>query len=162
MRVSHKTQHWKVIATVAISVTVLAGCGDGRPTRVPVTGQVLIDGKPLTRGNIMFIPPEGRASGGKLDENGRFSLTCFEANDGAVLGTHKVTITASEGISETKTRWFAPKKLADQRTSGLTQQIDGPATDLAINISWEGGREYVEVIEGTEGEDFRGGRGRRK
>jgi hypothetical protein len=147
----------------AIAICVASsGCGDGRPSRVPVSGQVLIDGKPLTRGTITFVPPEGRASSGKLDESGHFTLSCFETGDGAVIGTHKISITSAEGINEAKTRWFAPKKLADHRTSGLSQQVTGPLEDLKINISWEGGREFVEEFVGVEGEDFRGGRNKQK
>ena len=37
-------------------VCSMAGCGDGRPTRVPVSGQVLIDGAPLTHGYVRFTP----------------------------------------------------------------------------------------------------------
>src|SRR3954465_9498922 len=84
----------------------LQGCGDGRPTRVPVSGQVLIDGKPLTRGDVRFVSTVGRASQGALGSEGRFRLTCFEENDGALLGTHKVSITAAEGLGPNATRWF--------------------------------------------------------
>jgi len=42
------------------------GCSDGRPDRVPVSGQVLIDGKPLTCGGVTFIPDGHRASHGTI------------------------------------------------------------------------------------------------
>ena len=61
-------------------VIVLGGC-NRHPTRVPVSGTVLIDGAPLKEGNIKFVPKDGRPSSGKIND-GRFSLTCFEANDG--------------------------------------------------------------------------------
>ena len=135
---------------IACSLLVAAGCGDGRMPRVPVSGQVLIDGKPLAHGQILFVPPEGRASQGRLDAEGRFKLTCFDDGDGAVVGSHKLAITAAEPISAFKTRWYAPKKLADHRTSGLTQEISGPTDNLIINVSWEGGHEFVEIEEGYE------------
>lgn len=122
------------------------GCGDGRPGRVPVSGQVLIDGKPLTFGEVLFVPDEGRPSRGKIDSSGHFKLSCFGESDGAILGTHKVAISAVEPLSATKYRWHAPKKLADHQTSGLTQEITGPVEDLAINLSWEGGSEFVEIV----------------
>lgn len=64
-----------------------------------------------------------------------------------------MAITAGEGVSPTKTRWFAPKKLAKVQTSGLTQAITGSVDNLIINISWEGGREYVEVLGGSASEE---------
>ena len=145
---------WRSRTTFAgLLLVTLVGCGDGRRERVPVSGQVLIDGKPLTRGDILFAPLEGRSSRGRLDQEGRFTLTCYDDGDGAVIGTHQVAITSGEGVSPTKTRWFAPKKLAKVQTSGLTQEITGPVDNLVINISWEGGREYVEVIGGGASEE---------
>jgi hypothetical protein len=140
----------------------LAGCGDGRPTRVPVSGQVLIDGKPLTHGEVKFVSSVGRASQGKVDGEGRFRLSCYEENDGALLGAHQVSITAAQGLGPTKTRWFAPKKYSDIRTSGLYQEITGPTDNLVINISWDGGREFVEVEPGGGEEGMQGNRGKRK
>lgn len=144
-----------------LAVVAIGGCGDGRPTRVPVAGQVLIDGQPLTRGEIQFVSEVGRPSVAKLDREGRFRLSCFEENDGALLGFHKVSITAAEGLGPTKTRWYAPKKYANVNTSELTQEITGPVDDLLIEISWNGGREFVEMEEGTsvENEGFQGRRG---
>src|SRR2546423_11392567 len=101
------------ICFVAFALPLLFGCGDGRPKRVPVAGHVLIDGKPLTSGSIQFASDAGRASQGKLDHDGHFSLSCYEENDGALLGTHKVAIASSKDISPVEVRWFAPTKYAD-------------------------------------------------
>jgi hypothetical protein len=150
--------------SVAVLLSVaLAGCGDGRPKRVPVAGQVLIDDKPLTYGQIMFVPESGRQSQGEIGSDGHFKLSCYEANDGALVGTHKIGISAGKGISNTQTRWYAPKKFADYRTSGLTETIDGPKDNLVIKISWEGGKEFVETEAGTgDNEGFQGNRGKKK
>jgi hypothetical protein len=131
---------------VVLVLAAVGGCGDGHPKRVPVAGQVLIDGTPLTHGEIEFVSKMGRPSIGRLDKDGRFRLTCYTENDGALLGEHQLAITAGEGINESKTRWFAPKKYSDPRTSGLAQQIDGPKENLVINITWDGGHEFVEVL----------------
>jgi hypothetical protein len=152
----------KSLVVFSFLVFMIAGCGDGRPTRVPVSGQVLIDGKPLSRGRIFFASAVGRPSQGRLDQEGRFRLSCYEENDGALLGTHRVTIIAAEPLSPTKTRWLAPKKLTDERTSGLTQEITGPTENLMINISWDGGHEFVEVEEAAGGELMPAGRKERE
>jgi hypothetical protein len=129
----------------------MLGCGDGRPKRVPVAGQVLLDGKPLSAGTIQFVTDAGRASQGKLDHDGRFRLSCYEENDGALLGTHKVAIASAKELNPFEVRWFAPKKYADFRTSGLVQEITGPADNLVINISWDGGHEFVETLNSGAG-----------
>ena len=139
---------------LAIPVLVATGCGDGRPSRVPVSGQVLIDGKPLKYGTIKFIPTGHRASQGKLDENGRFTLSCYGNNDGAVIGKHRVEVTSFEMVKPTLMRWQAPKKYQDQATSELTQEITGPTDSVVINLTWDGGKPFDEAYY-TGGADYK-------
>jgi hypothetical protein len=113
---------------------------------VPVSGRVLIDGQPLKFGSVRFTPENARMSGGMLDSEGRFSLSCFERNDGAVIGHHRVTIAAGETLSPTKVRWHAPRKYSDLGTSGLTQEIKGPDDNLVIYLTWDGGKPFDETV----------------
>ncbi len=39
-----------------LTIGCLVGCGDGRPARIPVHGQVKMAGKPVERGVVRFIP----------------------------------------------------------------------------------------------------------
>jgi hypothetical protein len=135
---------WLVLALAAIW---LSGCSDGRPARVPISGQVLIDGQPLKYGSIRFVPADARASVAQLDTNGRFTLNCFEREDGAVLGTHRVAILAAEPLSRTKVLWHTPKKYAETSTSGLQQVIAETNDALVINLSWDGGKPFTETID---------------
>jgi hypothetical protein len=123
---------------VALGVVANLGCGDGRPKRVPVSGQVLIDGQPLTFGFVRFAPPDSRPSTGQLDQNGNFVLTCFEPGDGAVIGKHKVTVMGQEAIGHETIKWHAPKKYANPNTSGLEQEITEPTNSVKIEITWAG------------------------
>lgn len=118
----------------------LAGCGDGRPGRVPVAGRVTIDGKPVPFGMVKLITQDTRAAVGMLDSEGRFSLTCYEKNDGVVPGTHQVEVTAAESIDDRNTRWHAPKKYANRNSSGIEVTIDEPTEDLEIELTWNGGK----------------------
>src|SRR6187200_507383 len=120
---------------LSLSLTALflaAGC-DSRPTRVQVSGKVLIDGEPVKVGSVDFVPEKGRKASGILDANGNFTLTCFEPGDGALIGTHRIEILASDAINDTTTKWYAPKKYADRRTSGFVQEIKDPTDSLVIN-----------------------------
>jgi hypothetical protein len=141
-----RRESWRLLAATCAMLACLIGCGDGRPKRVPVAGQVLIDGKPLSYGFVNFVPQEGRSSGGRLDTQGRFSLTCFEQDDGAIVGSHQVTVNAGEALGTDKMRWHAPKKYADQGTSGLNQTVSTPVNDLVIQISWSGQKPFVENL----------------
>ena len=127
-------------------IAALVGCSDGRPARLAVSGQVLIDGKPLTYGYIRFVPQGGRPSGGRLDEQGRFTLSCYGENDGIIPGVHRVEVDGSEPLSATKRKWHAPKKYFRYRTSELTQEITGPTDSLVVNLTWNGGKPFVETV----------------
>jgi hypothetical protein len=129
----------------ALGVSVI-GCGDGRPTRLQVSGQVLIDGQPLGHGYIRFVPRGGRPAGGRLDEQGRFTLSSYGANDGIISGVHRVEVDASEAISSTQKKWHAPKKYFRYKTSGLEQEITGATDSLVINLTWDGGKPFVERV----------------
>ena len=131
------------VMTVLLLVGLLAGCG-GRPKRVPVSGTVLIDGEPLTMGSITLVPKGARPSMGKIDENGHFVLTCYEGEDGVVPGTHRVAIAANKGIGDTALKWFAPKKYADFKSSGIEVTIDEKTEELLIELTWDGGKPFVE------------------
>jgi hypothetical protein len=131
-------------AIVAAAVLPCLGCSDGRAERVPVSGQVLIDGKPLTFGYVRFVPIGSRPSGGYLDEQGRFTLGCFDKDDGAIPGDHQVEINAGESISSTERFWHAPKKYRSYRTSGLTRTITEPTDSVVVNLTWDGGKPFTE------------------
>ena len=150
-------QNISAAALGLLACVVAAGCGDDRPTRVPVSGSVLIDGKPLTIGSIRFVPAEGRMSTGVLDSNGRFTLSCFDNNDGAVPGLHQVAVNGLERFSDWEVRWHAPKKYMNEETSGLTQKISEPTDDVVINLTWAGKRPFTEIDEGAKPKAFGGG-----
>lgn len=132
-----------------VALVALLGCGDGRPNRVPVSGKVEIDGAPLRYGSIFFMPEHGRQSSGNLDRDGRFALSCYASNDGAVLGKHKIRILATETVSEATIKIHAPKRYQDVQTSGLSEEITVPKDSLMITLTWKGdthNKPYTEVI----------------
>jgi len=130
-----------------VVLATVAGC-NRNPERVAVSGQVLIDGEPLRYGQVVFVPKGSRPSTADLDENGRFTLTSFDPNDGAALGVHRIAVFANEQLDQTRTKWHAPRKYSFYNSSGLTQEITGPTDSLVINLTWEGdeqGKPYIEV-----------------
>ena len=131
----------KTFTAILVAIPLLvAGCGDGLPTRVPVSGRVVIDGEPVRFGMIKLINPNTRAASGRLDEEGRFQLTCLKKHDGVIPGAHRVEVTATEGIDERTVRWHAPKKYASASASGIEVTIDQPTDDLLIELTWSGGK----------------------
>jgi hypothetical protein len=133
-----------VITTVIPFGICVAGCAEKRPTRVPVSGTVTIDGAPLTFGSVMFVNADTRPAGSAIDGQGRFTLSCYEAADGAVLGLHRVKVTAAQPHGTNAVRWLAPKKYASENTSGIDIEITEPRDDLNIELTWDGGKPFIE------------------
>jgi hypothetical protein len=85
---------------VWILLVPAAGCG---PKLAPVSGKVTLDDKPLVNATVIFMPDSdqlnpGPGSKAKTDSKGQFSLELMTGDTkGAILGKHKVSITAYEG-----------------------------------------------------------------
>ncbi|HEY0983010.1 MULTISPECIES: carboxypeptidase-like regulatory domain-containing protein [unclassified Schlesneria] len=79
-----------------LAMTFLSGCGSGvknRPKLAKVKGVVKYKGEPVTDAAVSFMMDGApRAAVGRTDSSGRFQLTTFDTNDGAPIGTHKVTV----------------------------------------------------------------------
>jgi hypothetical protein len=84
----------RVVGLLATSCFLLAGCsGSGRPAIAPVRGTVTYQGKPVAGATVVFLCPGApRLAVGTTDESGNYRLTTYEPNDGAMIGTHVVTV----------------------------------------------------------------------
>ena len=140
-----------ILITCTCLIAVSAGCGDGRPQRVPVSGSVSIDGSPVAVGSIILRPASGRQAAGQLDQNGRFSVSTYESSDGCVPGEYSVTVYAVEQINADTLKWYVPKKYQSTATSGLKANIEGPTESLDFALTWDGVKGPVlEKVEPSE------------
>jgi hypothetical protein len=135
------------VIVIVLFATVILGCDNG-PKIVKVSGQVLIDGKPLRHGFITIAPDGHRAAMAKLDSEGRFTLTTGPdtQGDGVALGTHKVAVNSIELVNAGSQKWHAPKKYNTLEESGLTVTINKATDNLVINLTWDGGEPFVETF----------------
>lgn len=145
-----QTCRFLVISIGLMHCFLITGC-NSKPNYLEVSGRVLIDGEPVPGGDIKFVPQGGKPSGGSIDEEGNFKLTCFDGEPGVIPGKHRVEVICSDIINATTLRWNAPKKYANFRTSGLEFEINEPSDSFVIDLSWEGKKPYVEkVLSGGE------------
>ena len=134
----HRCRYQWLVATflvLALCLGVVYGPGDGRPARVRVSGQVLIDGQPLTRGTILFVPQDARPSAAILDPQGRFQLTCFDDHDGVVTGTHRLAVVPDGLPRETDAPWSVPARYADYQTSGLCVEVTESTDEVVVQLA---------------------------
>jgi hypothetical protein len=85
------------IVALMVPLLSLGGCSSEgkkpKPKLGKVKGIVKYKGQPVSDAIVVFTT-EGapRAAFGKTDSSGGFKLTTYDTNDGAPVGTHKVTV----------------------------------------------------------------------
>jgi hypothetical protein len=79
---------------LAVVLSSGVGCRQSdRPATTPVRGTLTYRGQPVAGATVSFLGRNSpRIASGETDEHGRFQLTTFDTNDGAVLGNHVVTV----------------------------------------------------------------------
>lgn len=127
-------RHSKLCAwwTVAgcLAVLLAAGCNSG-PSTVQVSGKVTVDGQPLPKGSLRFIPDAGK--GNKLEvepagtiEGGSYSIFT-SGKPGAPAGSYKVAVVSEGEIDSTNPA--PPKSMVDPKFS------DPQTTTLSVEVS---------------------------
>jgi hypothetical protein len=122
---------WMLLFSMTL-FACFAGCS--QDTRVgSVNGIVRLDGQPLSKGTVRFVPASGRAASGKIQSDGTFTLGTFGESDGALIGAHQVAIIAyeTEPLHRTsagppppvKTTPLVPKRYMSVSTSRLTADV---------------------------------------
>ncbi len=126
--------------SASFSMTVAACSKHDGLSPVPAGGTVTLKGEPLASGNIQFYPTSGARPAGGGIKDGKFTLTTYEGNDGAIPGKHNVSVTAYKdvkvaGQSELQQVLIIPENYANPGTSGISVEIP-PAgnTDLKIEL----------------------------
>jgi len=129
------------------------GCGGGveRPPTYPVSGTVMYNGSPVAGATVSFLcDGASRAATGVTNAEGEFVLSTYAANDGAVAGVHKITVTKAdpdapapafdesaagdplamakvmeqeEAAADEEKKPLIPVKYADSNTSGLMETV---------------------------------------
>jgi hypothetical protein len=132
-----------------------AGCskkGGHRPKVVRAGGLVLYRGAPVEEAVITFTNPEANASAyAKTGPDGRFQLTTFGHEDGAVPGRHKVAVskvevtrkappgmdysTTSAGPPPDERKHLLPERYSRPDTSELEVEVkEGEKNDFTLRL----------------------------
>lgn len=103
------------------------GCGkpDHQLETAAVSGKITLDGAPLKSGYVFVTPSRGRMAKGTIQADGSFVLGTYSRADGAIVGTHPVTVNPipqDEGAGS-RERVSIPRKYTQSSTSGLTIEV---------------------------------------
>jgi len=123
---------------------VTAGCGDkpDLPPTARVSGLVMIDGQPLARGIVQFVPDtaqgtEGPSGVGYVDEEGRYEISTAGVR-GAIVGHHKISVKAEADYDETQISMgpsLIPRRYNNPDASGLTAEVkEGEKNEIPLEL----------------------------
>lgn len=148
--------NWKSALVLSVLCVGCSG-GSGDPDLAAAKGKVMYQGKPVPKAHVMFIPQKGAMATATTNDQGEFVLAT-KGRAGAVVGEHRVTITAIEAPPMTSTapveigspeylkmsqapppkapKSLIPEKFSKTDTSGLTQKIDADSSknDLIVDL----------------------------
>ncbi len=122
----------------AVGMILLIGCSDGGVKLVPVSGQILIDGKPLPKARIQVLVKGSRPAMAESDAEGRFSLMTFKPGDGVATGTHQVLVAAVQNPKPGLQTLHCPEKYMDPATSDLKLAVDKATDQAKLELTWGG------------------------
>lgn len=86
----------KRLALLSLSLAFAVGCGGStNPPTEPVTGTVTLDGKAVEGAYVTFVADDSanQSAVGVTSAEGKFALTTFDADDGAMAGSYSIMIT---------------------------------------------------------------------
>jgi len=95
------TNSVRLLAPLALAVCLGCGGGNDAYKTVAVSGVLTCQGNPVPGVQVIFSPQPGegrseampgKSAGGLTDAEGKFTLSTYEVNDGAIVGKHTVTI----------------------------------------------------------------------
>lgn len=111
-----------------LTLVAVSGC-----TRLqPAGGKVLVDGKPVQEGTIMFYPVnKGRPANARIQPDGSFTLSYENPGDGLPPGEYKVVIVADiwQELKKTKAQ---EQEEAIMKKNGVNDEL--PTNGILIHV----------------------------
>lgn len=119
-----------ILLLQSLIVCLVLGCKKSNELETaPVSGKVSLDGKPLKKGSVTFMPSRGRTATGEVQADGTFVLQTYDTADGAVIGIHQVGVVErtnqpfDESNPTLATNSLIPKKYFTPEDSGLKFEV---------------------------------------
>ena len=133
------------ILACGLVVVLVAGCGNKPklPPMAEASGIVTLDGQPLVRGMVQFLPDtakgtQGPPASGPISPDGHFTLQIAGVS-GALVGWHKVAVESRKDVDLNKESWapsLIPEKYSNPNQSGLAFEVKaGQHNEYKLELS---------------------------
>ncbi len=128
----------KLVIPFLTGILFLSGCHNDRVKTYPVSGIVILDGKPVRTGTVELESIDyGTAATGKIRDDGTFVLGTYSSSDGATAGKHRVIviqlIIADGFVKHEKDHGpSVPTRYSRYETSGLTAEIQSRSKNQLV------------------------------
>lgn len=125
-----------------MALALSVGCGKSETAQAPVypvKGKITFRGYPIQGASIALHPKAGAQAGvptprASVDQQGNFTVTTFNANDGAPAGEYTLTVLwykpVKQGADTVAGPNALPPKLAKPETSDLTVTVTAAPNEL--------------------------------
>lgn len=115
---------------------ILTACGGGEvlPETAPVSGVLTYKGKPVEGATIVFMPVNAKRTNpgySTSDKEGKYKVTTYTADDGALLGEHEITVQLFDNVNGQSS---LPGKYGYAKKSGLTATIKAGMNDVPLKL----------------------------
>lgn len=146
---------------VGVMLLLLSGCGGAKgpklPPTVPVSGVVRVNGMPLPKATVTFVPvgvTKGTGAQATTDESGKYEAQAIHGDKGAPQGTYRVAISklvlpdgseippdSKEAPITLNARDLLPAEYSSLEFSTLKADVPpgGGAIDFNIPAAWSNG-----------------------
>lgn len=133
-------------AIIGCIVLMCVGCGPGRPPAYKTTGKVVFtNGTPVKTGTVELKSREHTVQArGTIGEDGRFVLTTYTEDDGAVAGTHDCVVVQMVMVEDLKQRnhgtyGVVNPRFASYHTAALNCTIEPkPGNEITLTVEGVG------------------------
>jgi hypothetical protein len=135
------SHQWR-FGILTVAAVLCSGCGGAKgPELGTVTGTITLDGKPLPNVNIQFAPEAtgGAPSYGGTNAEGEYKLMFAQNRPGAMLGKHRVELTAREPKTDEDGKPVGPQDVVTipakyQKKDALTAEVKAGSNTIDFKL----------------------------
>ena len=144
----HFMNNYILAGLILLTALACFGCNKTAFPVAQVEGIVLCDGQPVPFVRVSFDPIRtdsvivGVRAQGITDENGRFALSTYGTNDGAVVGRHEVRVSATQATDRD-----TPAALSEFTMVMEAEVERGKRNEFTIDVPVRGARERLIIPE---------------